>query len=60
MCSSDLIGQGSIVDSFAHYHTPLLISLQRTVNGIFFGALIGVAVIVAARVLKLYFDRKPA
>ena len=52
------IGQGSIVDSFAHYHTPLLISLQRTVNGIFFGALIGVAVMIAARVLKTYFERK--
>ena len=51
------IGQGSIVDSFAHYHTPLLISLQRTVNGIFFGALIGVAVMIAARVLKAYFEK---
>jgi hypothetical protein len=60
------IGQGSIVDSFAHYHTPLLISLQRTVNGIVAGGIIGVIVVIAVRVLKAYFtaqrtgSRKPA
>jgi hypothetical protein len=49
------IGQGSIIDSFAHYHTPLLISLQRTVNGIFFGGLIGIVVIIGARLVQRYF-----
>jgi hypothetical protein len=53
------LGQGSIIDSFAHYHTPLLISLQRTVNGIFFGGVIGIIVIIAARILKLYFTANP-
>ena len=36
-----VIGQGSIMDSFAHYHTPLIITLLRTLNGLAFGAAIG-------------------
>jgi Family of unknown function (DUF5693) len=40
-----VIGQGSIIDSFAHYHTPMIISLLRTVNGIFWGGLIGFVII---------------
>ncbi|HEX2864868.1 MAG TPA: DUF5693 family protein, partial [Deinococcales bacterium] len=39
-----VVGQGSIIDTFAHYHTPLLISLLRTFNGIWAGALIGAVV----------------
>jgi hypothetical protein len=37
------IGQLSIVDTFAHLHTPILISLIRVVYGIVFGAIIGAA-----------------
>ncbi len=61
-----VIGQGSIVDTFAHYHTPLLISLQRTVNGIFLGGLIGVATVIVVQIGTRYFNaagptrRKPA
>ena len=39
-----VVGQGSIIDTFAHYHTPLLISLLRTFNGVWAGALIGAVV----------------
>jgi Family of unknown function (DUF5693) len=52
------VGQGSIIDSFAHYHTPLLISLQRTVNGMLFGGLVGVAVIIAVRIGTMYFTQQ--
>jgi hypothetical protein len=38
------IGQLSIVDTFAHLHTPILISLIRVVYGIVFGAIIGAVV----------------
>ncbi|UUZ91237.1 DUF5693 family protein [Paenibacillus sp. P25] len=36
-----VIGQASIVDTFAHLHTPLLISLIRICYGLAFGILIG-------------------
>ncbi len=56
------IGQGSIIDSFAHYHTPLLISLQRTINGMFFGALVGFIALGAVIIAKRYFvtGKEPA
>lgn len=40
-----VIGQASIVDTFAHLHTPLLISSIRIVYGLAFGILIGLALI---------------
>ena len=58
-----VIGQGSIIDSFAHYHTPLLISLLRTVNGIFWGGLIGFIIIpvsVIARGLMARTNAQPS
>ncbi len=50
-----VIGQGSIIDTFAHYHTPMLISLLRTVNGLAFGAVIGVVVAVIAWFAQRFF-----
>jgi hypothetical protein len=41
-----VIGQASIVDTFAHLHTPLLISSVRIVYGLSFGILIGIGYIV--------------
>ncbi len=38
-----MFGQASILNSFSHAHTPLLISLLRTVNGLGIGILFGVA-----------------
>ncbi|MFN3266799.1 MAG: DUF5693 family protein [Deinococcales bacterium] len=49
------IGQASMMGSFTHFHTPLLISLQRTVNGLFIGGLIGVAVLGAVWSVRRYF-----
>lgn len=42
-----VIGQVSLVDTFAHIHTPILISLIRTFNGIWLGLALGIAAIVA-------------
>ncbi len=39
------IGQVSLVNTFAHMHTPLLISVFRSFNGLWLGVLLGVAVI---------------
>ncbi len=38
-----MFGQASILNSFSHAHTPLLLSLLRTVNGLGIGILFGVA-----------------
>ena len=54
-----VIGQGSIIDTFAHYHTPMLISLLRTVNGIAFGAVIGAIVALIVWVARQFFEARP-
>ena len=51
-----VIGQGSIVDSFAHYHTPLLITLLRTVNGLAIGLAISIVTVLVVQFAKRYFE----
>jgi len=48
-----LVGQISIVNSFCHAHTPLAVSLVRTINGIWLGIIIGI-------LLSTIFIRKKA
>ena len=36
-----VIAEASILDSFAHYHTPLAVSLARTLYGALFGGMLG-------------------
>lgn len=36
-----MIGQVSIINTFAHVHTPLFLSLLRTANGLMLGLLVG-------------------
>ncbi len=54
-----IIGQLSIVNTFSHLHTPLLITCLRTVNGIVLGAAAGLLLILLCRWLGrwLPFDR---
>lgn len=40
------IGQMSIVSTFTHLHTPLAISLERTISGLVSGAVIGLLLIL--------------
>jgi hypothetical protein len=40
-----LIGQVSLVNTYAHIHTPLAVSLVRTLHGLWLGIAIGAAVI---------------
>jgi len=44
-----LIGQVSIINSFCHAHTPLVISLGRTINGIWLGTIVGVLLVAIVR-----------
>ena len=41
-----LIGQVSIINTYAHLHTPIFISLLRSANGMWIGILIGIAAII--------------
>ena len=45
------IGLVSVVNTFLHIRTPLLLSLLRTGWGILFGLLIGIAAVVAAELI---------
>jgi hypothetical protein len=43
------IGQVSLVNTFAHVHTPLLVSLLRAVNGLWLGIVLGLVLIAGYR-----------
>ncbi|HZG75791.1 MAG TPA: DUF5693 family protein [Paenibacillus sp.] len=51
------IGQLSIVDTFAHLHTPLVISLIRVVYGLAIGLVIGLVLIAIWRLLERGWNR---
>ena len=46
-----LIGQVSLINTYAHIHTPLLISLRRSLNGLVLGILLGIAAILVIKLL---------
>ncbi|MEW6662936.1 MAG: DUF5693 family protein [Bacillota bacterium] len=49
------IGQVSLLNTFTHLHTPLGVSLLRTVNGLWVGVLIGlVLILLYRRVYRLW------
>jgi hypothetical protein len=43
------VGQASIINSFAHIHTPLLYTVWRTVNGLVLGSALGILAAVVIR-----------
>jgi hypothetical protein len=47
-----LLGQTSIINTFAHAHTPFLFSLLRTTNGFFLGLLFGTGLYFAALTVR--------
>ncbi len=44
-----MVGPVSIINSFAHLHTPLLLSLLRTANGLILGLAVGLAILWLVR-----------
>ena len=50
------LGQVSLLNTYCHFHTPLYVSLTRSLNGLWLGALIGILVIA---VWRLLLDRGP-
>ncbi len=51
------IGQVSIINTFSHIHTPILISVLRTFNGIWTGLLLGIAVLGLILLVKKYHNK---
>lgn len=50
-----VIGQISLVNTYAHIHTPLLISLQRSVNGLILGIVVAVITVLLVKLgIKLF------
>jgi len=47
-----LVGQISIINTFCHIHTPLIISLIRTLNGLWIGSLLGIILITLIKLIK--------
>ncbi len=41
LLTGGVVAQATILNSFSHYHTPLLISLQRTLIALVFGVILG-------------------
>lgn len=51
------IGQGSMVETFAHMRTPVMMSVARGIGGIVLGAGIGAVLMVAAECWHKFFVR---
>jgi hypothetical protein len=51
------LGQASLLNTYCHFHTPMSVSLLRTFNGLWLGAICGV---VAILVWRWLFDRSAA
>jgi len=51
------IGQVSIVNTFEHLHTPLIVSVIRTFNGIWIGILMGIVLILGYEILRKAGER---
>ncbi|MDF2501801.1 MAG: hypothetical protein K0Q77_2515 [Anaerosporomusa subterranea] len=45
------IGQSTLVETFAHLRTPVLMSLIRGIDGLWLGALVGIVLVVAVHFL---------
>jgi hypothetical protein len=52
-----VVGLASIMNTFSHSHTPISISLLRTVHGIWLGILIGVLLVLVLKYFSASRDR---
>ena len=51
LLTGGVVAQASILNSFSHYHTPLLISLQRTLIALALGLVIGLILVPLAKLV---------
>ncbi len=57
LLTGGVVAQASILNSFSHYHTPLLVSLQRTVVALVLGLVIGLLLVPVVK-LTLRLGRR--
>jgi len=58
MLLGGVVGQASILNTFSHFHTPLLISFARAFNGLALGLILGyVALYLVKLVMRLWKGR---
>ena len=48
-----VLGFSSVINSFCHFHTPLLLILLREFNGLWTGLLVGLAAVIAVKFILL-------
>lgn len=51
------IGQGSLVQTFAHMRTPIVMSFVRALDGYLLGAILGIFAIIALAILLPYIQK---
>lgn len=49
LLTGGVVAQASVLNTFSHYHTPLVVSLQRTVLALGIGLVIGLALVPLSR-----------
>jgi len=52
-----IIGQVSLVNTYAHIHTALIMSMQRSLNGLILGIVVGVLLIVGVKILFALYHK---
>ena len=52
-----IIGQVSLVNTYAHIHTALIMSMQRSFNGLVLGIAVGLLLIIGVRLLFAIYRR---
>lgn len=49
LLTGGVVAQASVLNSFSHFHTPVLVSLERTVVALAIGLVVGLVALVVAR-----------
>lgn len=57
LVAAAVIGQGSLVQTFAHMRTPVIMSYVRALDGYWLGALIGICAVIVLNLLMPYLQK---
>ena len=52
-----IIGQVSLVNTYAHIHTALIMSMQRSLNGLILGIAVGLLLIAGVKILLIIYHK---